>query len=435
MTRASRLATSALLLLACFLTTPAAAETALLRESVETAKALMLNDRPDEARSLLQQLASAYPRSNDIAFLLGLLAVQSQDYNGAIDAFRGILVRNPDAVRVRLELGRAFFLKRDYENAFRQFQFARAGKLPPGVGTSIDRFISVIRLEKSWSYNLSFALAPDSNINNGTSSHETELFGLPFELSDDTRQRSGVGLAIDAGTEFAPQLSDRLRLRLGADIQRREYRAADFDDMTVALHAGPRLVLPGWDLSLLATGFSRRVGGHRMSEGLGARIEASHTSGARTAISLGLAASRIRYPLYPLQDGLSWSAWGQAVRALTPASSVNGRIGLNRKAGRTPELTSWSGWVAVGYYRDLPGGFSVYVEPSYGSSRYDASDPFFGERRRDRLLELQLALLNRRIVFTRFTPRIALTFARRNSTIDLYDFSQRRLEVGVTSSF
>ena len=115
-----------------------------------------------------------------------------------------------------------------------------------------------------------------------------------------------------------------------------------------------------------------------------------------------------------------------------------GRLGtprLSRKTARTPELTSWSGWAAAGYYRDLPGGFSVYVEPSYGASRYDAADPFFGERRKDRLLELQVAVLNRSIVFERFTPRLALTFARRNSTIDIYDFNQRRLEVGITSSF
>jgi hypothetical protein len=142
-----------------------------------------------------------------------------------------------------------------------------------------------------------------------------------------------------------------------------------------------------------------------------------------------------RYPDFPLQNGRALTAWGGAVRALTPASAVNGRIGLSRRTARIPELASWSGWAAAGYYRDLPGGFSVYVEPSYGYTRYDAADPFFGLRRKDRLLELQLALLNRRIIMSRFTPRIALTIARRRSTIDLYDYSQRRIEVGVTSAF
>jgi hypothetical protein len=424
-----------LLVLGCALPARAAKAGPALHESIATAKALIESGRLAEAQDLLQQLAAAHPGSNDIAFLLGLLAVQAEEYDAAVDHFRAILVRSPDAVRVRLELGRAFFLHHDYENAFRQFQFARAGKLPAGVGPSIDRFIAAIRQQKSWSYNFSFALAPDSNINNGTSSRVADLFGLPFELSDEARQKSGIGVAVDAGAEFAPQLGDNLRLRVGTSIQRRQYRENAFDDMTVALHAGPRLILPRWDLSLLATGFRRNFGGERLSEGIGARFEVTAARGARTELSLGLAAHQVRYPEYALQDGRVFSAWGGIVRALTPASSVNARMGASLKTARTPELASRAGWLAVGYYRDLPGGFSLYAEPSFGVSRYDAADPFFAKRRKDQLVELQLAVLHRRVVFTRFTPRVAVTFTRRDSTIDFYDFRQRRLEAGITSSF
>jgi hypothetical protein len=413
----------------------ASAATSPLPESVATAKALMLNNRYPEAETLLKQLALTEPRSNDVAFLLGLLALRSRDYDAAVDAFRSILIRSPDAFRVRLELGRAFFLKRDYENAFRQFQFARAAKLPPGVEAAIDRYVESIRKEKNWSYNVSFAVAPDTNINNGTSARETELFGLPFELGDETRQKSGIGVSLVAGGEFAPRLNERTRLRLGANIQRREYSGTDSDDMTLAMHAGPRLVLTGWDVSLLATVFRRRFGGALLVEGAGARIEATRYHGRRTALSLGASAGRVRYPDYPLQDGNTFAAWGGAVRALTPASTVNARIGFSRKTARTPELASRSGWITVGYFRDFPGGFSVYVEPGYGTSRFDSADPFFDMRRKDRMAELQLAVLNRRIILERFTPRVALTFARRNSTIDVHDFRQRRLEVGLTSSF
>ena len=96
---------------------------------------------------------------------------------------------------------------------------------------------------------------------------------------------------------------------------------------------------------------------------------------------------------------------------------------------------SSSAWVSAGYYRDFPGGFSIYAEPTFGTSRFDGADPFFGRRRLDRVAQLHLAVLNRRILLSRFTPRVAVTFARRYSTIDIYEFTQRRLEVGFTSSF
>lgn len=422
------------LLLALAALEPATAQPIVIEATVETAKALIRSGQTQQAKSLLQQLSMRDPRSNDVAFLLGLLAVHAKDYRGAIGHFRSILVRQPSALRVRLELARAFYLSRDYENAFRQFQFARAGKLPPGVGATIDRFVAAIRREKSWSYNLSVALAPDTNINNGTSAREAIILGLPFELSDETRKRSGTGLSIAATGEFAPRLSEQVRLRMGAAIERRDYHGKEFDDTTLAAYTGPRFLLGRWDLSVLGTGFQRRFGGRRLNEGFGARIEASRT-GTRTSISAGFSALRIRYPYYPLQDGWADTLWGGAVRAVTPASALSGRIGVSRRTAQLPELANWSGWAAGGYYRDLAGGFSVYVEPSYAYTRFDAADPFFGTRRKDQLFELQLALLNRRVVLSRFTPRIAVTLGRRRSTIALFDYSQRRIEMGFTSAF
>ena len=49
----------------------------------------------------------------------------------AIAAFRKMLVANPGLVRVRLELGRAFFLKGEDSLARRNFEIALAGKPPP----------------------------------------------------------------------------------------------------------------------------------------------------------------------------------------------------------------------------------------------------------------------------------------------------------------
>lgn len=404
-------------------------------EAIGTAKALIATGRMADARVLLQDLSARYRDSNDIDFLLGLLAINSSDYGSAIDRFRAILVRSPGAVRVRLELARAFYLKGDYANAYRQFQFARAGNPPPGVVATIDRFLGLIRQQKDWSYSFSLAIAPDSNINNGTTAHEVELFGLPFELSDDTRSRSGVGLAMQGALEFAPRLSDRARLRVGAAVQRRDYPGGDFDDMTVAAHAGPRLQLGKWDVSMLAAGFQRRFGGRRLAEGAGGRMEATHHLDARTAVSLGLAAHRVRYPDYPLHDGVSVSVSAGILRALTADSSLTARVGVSRKSARAAELASSAGSLAVGYYRDLPGGFSIYAEPSVAQARYDASDPFFGERRKDRLVELHFSLLNRRLRLRGFTPKVGFTLARRRSSIELYDYNQRRFEFGVTSAF
>ena len=58
--------------------------------------------------------------------------------------FAAFWCTNRPAERVRLELARAFFLKGDYDNADRQFRFARAGDIDDKVKANVDRFLTAI---------------------------------------------------------------------------------------------------------------------------------------------------------------------------------------------------------------------------------------------------------------------------------------------------
>jgi tetratricopeptide (TPR) repeat protein len=404
------------------------------QQSVE-AKSLIAAGGLTSARSALERRLALEPQDAEVPFLLGMIALAERDNTRAIDWFRRALIIAPSATRIRLELARALYLDKRFEEAFRQFQLARAGNPPPGVIQAIEQFLAAIRREKSWSYGFSLSLAPDTNINNATSAREAHVFGLSFELSDDARQRSGVGIAAEGSIEFAPRIGNRTRLRLGGAALRREYRGARFDDTRLSLHAGPRLILSRWDLSLLGTASLRWYGGERYSDAFGARIESTHYPDARSAISLGLSAQHVKYPRLHAQNGAIYSLSAGYTRALTAASMGSLRLGLTRQTARAPDLASWSTFVGGGYQRDLPGGFSIAAEPGFGHSRFDAADPFFGAARRDWTVEVPLSISNRKIVFSRFTPRVTYSFVRRWSNIPFYDFTQHRAEVGIATLF
>jgi len=404
-------------------------------DQITAAKLLIESGHFGPARQLLESRVGAQPRNVEALFLLGMIATAESKYDEAISRFRRALVYAPSSTRIRLELARSFYLEKDYENAFRQFQFARAGNPPPAVVAVIERYLAAIRLQKNWSYNFGIALAPDTNINNATSAREAQLFGLPFRLDDSARQKSGVGIAVDGGVEVAPAIGQSSRLRLGAAFQRKDYRGRGLDDTVVAFHAGPRVVTGKWDLSLLGTFFRRWYGGHQLDEGVGIRGEVTWYPDPRAAIDLGTSVQRINYRQLQAQSGLIYAVWGGVVRALSAASSISARAGLSRQKARVAEFSNWAATVGFGYYRDLPGGFSAELEPSIGFARYDKADPFFGSRRKDSIAELRISLLNRRLVFSNFTPRLTYTFARRRSNLEIYSFTQNRLEVGLTTAF
>ena len=395
----------------------------------------MNRDRLDEAAAIVEARLAAAPRDVQARFLKGMIAVARSDPRQAIGEFRAILIDQPDATRVRLELARAFFLAKDYGNALRQFQFALADKPPEAVQSNIRQYLAAIRQAKSLSYTVSFAVAPDSNLNGGSSAREVTLYGLPFDLTEDARQRSGVGLAIEAGGEWAPQIGAGKPLRVGVNGQRREYKGSDFDDMTVAGYAGPRIITGKWDLSLLGTGYRRWHGSRPYSKSFGARLDTTYFATPRIGISTAVALQSVRYREQPQRDGRLASISSSAYYALTSSSAVTLKAGASREKARLDAYSNRSGFIAAGYFREFPMGFSAYVEPSLSIARYDEALGAFGRKRSDTTQSVTLTLLNRHIVLNRFTPRVAYTYTRQKSSIPLYEFTRSRVELGFTTSF
>ena len=160
--------------------------------NIDAAKLLILGNRLEDAKRLLEQMRAAKPDDIETLFLLATIAVEQKDYDSAISLYRRILVSQPDAERVRLDLARAFFLKGDYDNADRQFRFARAGEIDDTVKANIDRFLSAINRLRQYTVNFSFALAPDTNQNAATSASQVSIFGLPFALDKGAHRRRSL---------------------------------------------------------------------------------------------------------------------------------------------------------------------------------------------------------------------------------------------------
>ena len=397
--------------------------------------ALLRQGKLDEADSVLKALLHDEPRSTELLFLSGLVAMERGDNQRAIRIFRAILIDHPKAERVRLELARAFFADKDYGNAWRQFQFARAGHPPASVRANIDKYLYAIRQAKSLSYSVDVSLAPDTNLNAGSSSREVTLYGLPFDLSDDAQRHSGVGLDVAATGEWAPRLNSVTRLRLGASAQRRDYSGSRFDDMTLAVYAGPRFVMPRWDLSVLGTANKRWYGAKPYNVGIGGRLSATYYATPQLGLTTELAGQAVHYDQAKYMTGTLLSLGETVVYAFTPSSGITAKSGVSRQSARADAYSNWSGYLAAGYFRDLPAGFSAYAETSVSVGSYDSPLAAFGQRRVDIASSTMVNVLNRHIVLSRFTPRLTYTFTHQHSTIPLYSFNRNRIEMGLTTVF
>lgn len=409
------------------------------REGVERervrAERLILSGQTHEARAILERLESEYPDDSQTRFLLGLLDRAEQDYDSAIRRFRRLLVNEPKAERVRLELGRTFFEAGDYASAERQFRYARAGSLPAEVAANVDRYLGAIRQRKTVSLNLSFGVSADSNLNSGPATDSITLYGLPFELSQDARATSGVGLVVEGNAEWAPRISDKAKLRIGAVARRAQYRETNFDDMTTGVYAGPRINWKRWEVNLLAQASRRWYGNRIYTNQIGGSADVTWYATPTFGLSASLGLARLEYLRNDQQTGTVVNLGLSAFHAPTPASFLRGTVLAGRHDANNPAYSNWSRLAGVQYVHELKGGLTLGATPSVTRITYDAPLAAFDATRKDTQYSAQLSILTRRIDIFGLTPRLAYTYTRNTSTIDLFDFSRSRFEVSFTSAF
>ena len=412
---------------------------------IEKARSLAQAGRFEEALTILRPLARGRTVDGDIQFRIGLAAIgasQQRDVSEtkrdalldeAIAALRAMLVRRPELGRVRLELARAFFLKGEDDLAQRHFEQVLAGKPPAAVAFNVNGFLAQMRARKRWSIRVGAALAPDSNISSRTGERtillDTPIGRLPFTLRSDDKPKSGIGIAVWAGGEYQYPLEERLRLRAGADISRREYPSDEFDQMLVSAHLGPRwLIGRATEASLLASVRQSWLSDEAEYRDLGLRMEVQRRLGMRTTASLNASWHDRRYttgrhwldgPLIDIAAGIGWVAM--------PTLRLDTAVGWGRQRTERERERHSRRWMRVGATVLLPWGFTVGGAATLRWTDYPADwSPFVlgGGPRRDRTRSFRLNLHNRAFTVGGFSPQVSLVQEARASNAQLHDYER-----------
>ena len=372
--------------------------------------------------------------------------VRRKLYDRAIAAFRLILVNRPELVRVRLELARAFFLKGQDGLARRHFELVLAGGVPPPVAANIRRFMNAMQTRKRFTGYFGAAIAPDSNLNAASESEiiyiDTTIGRLPFTRQGDFGARSGLGVSVWGGGEYQHPLSERLRLRVGADLAQREYSGSDFDQLFLATHAGPRwLASPITEISLLATAQRQWLGGDPYTDETGVRLELDRRLTPRLW-ARGTAAYRERdhqqrdFLDGPVVDFTATFAWTPA-----PVLRVHTTVGYERDHAASEHYRNLARWVRVGTSLALPLGFTLGTSAQMRRTYYESGGsgpPHYtldGRRRFDRIRTFSVSVLNRAFTLFGFSPQLAVIHEARLTNAQAQDYDRNRAELRFVRQF
>ncbi len=418
------------------------------REALVLARILAGQGRRDEAAALYQELIARGRIQEyriEAAFPLAGIFMLEGRFREASLLFLDILRRNPNLPRVRLELARAYFLNRDYEDAQLQFELVKGSGLPPEVQEKVDEFLTQIRRRKDWSIGFNAALVPDSNLNQASGGEEEciALGGMllcrPLE-----KKQSGIGLGVGGTLNHYLRFSRDFGLRSTISLNALEYERNDFDDYQLFLASGPRHTFEQGEISLQPTFRKRWYAGRQYSEEYGIRLDGQWMLN-RFLLGGAFSWARIRYNdsyVNEFLEGDSLFSHLQVRYILNDRTFIQAGLAFQRENAEADAYGSDSLRCALGLYRVLPYGFSLFGELSLTDARYHGAQWYIARdyriaetRRRDRTWQVFASLSSSLLEKYDITPTLQYTYVRRDSNIWTQEHERQRLNLSLGYRF
>lgn len=203
---------------------------------------------------------------------------------------RQILDEKPDAARVRLELARLQARLGNFASAERELRAAQAIGLPPDVEQMVRFYASAMNSQRRTGFNVELALAPDTNVNRATRSETLGTIIGDFDLSEDARAQSGIGLSAQAQVWGRAGLAKNMNLLARLSGSADFYRRSAFDDYAVSIDVGPELVSKTDRIGLGAVTSWRWFGRQAYSFSYGANVNYQHPLSTRSTLRLDASA-------------------------------------------------------------------------------------------------------------------------------------------------
>ena len=418
---------------------------------VNDALELIEGRKYEEALSILRPLVSNHPDQTDILFLIGLAAIEASNRKGigvesriafldeAITALRSILIDRPDLIRVRLELARAFFLKGEDALSREHFERVLAGVRHPAVVTKINRFLNLIRKRRRWSGFFGFVLAPDSNLNVASDADTIRILRWSFERDADEGPNSGTGAVILGGGEYQHPISERLRLRVGAEIAQRDYEGKELDQTLLSVHVGPLwLSQANSEFSLLGIARRQWSSGESYNSEAGVHFVIEHRFARRLTTRGRVSWHQRTFPHKSELDGPRSSISFGSTWLPTSTVRTDASVGYAREQPDSLRWRNSSRWVQLDVSFTLPNGITLGTGSELHWTNYQGDwFPFTlsSTSRDDRLRILRASIFNRAFTMYGFSPKLILVHEVRKSNAQLYDYKRNRAELRFTHQF
>ena len=358
----------------------------------------------------------------------------------AVIAFRTILNKDPSPIRVRLELGRAFFLQKNDTLARREFERVLASDPPPAVQVNIRGILAVIKARRRWSGSLGVEVIRDTNYNRGTDNPTVTFLSLPF-VRNDAKPKAATGLVFNLRGGYQHPISDTVDLIVGTGVERTELPGSDDDGTMLDIYTGPEVQLNErtW-LSihgLLITRINKASPNHKVGGRLGIAHRINNRTNINGHLTLGKRTFRNEedtiYNAREYDTGVSVEHW------LSPTLVLDGGVSYAQSKPRNaPERKSRTLGLSTGVSMLLRNGLTLGFSISGSRKKYQGQPGFptrDNQARRDEYLTIRGKVLRRDFTIGGFSPQLVLGHERLQTNAQASSYRNNSIELAMVRQF
>lgn len=411
----------------------------------DEALSLLDSGRGNAAYALLEPQESARAGEVDYDFLLGLAALDAGQNTRAVFALERVLAVDPNHVRARAEIARAYLALGEVETARQEFETVQRQGVPADVSQTLDRYIAAARRQENLdrptlNAYVEAVIGYDTNVNVGPNKTSVVIPGIssaPALLSPDSKANKDAFGQVGAGFSGRLPLTGELALLAGLSWSQRMNQDKDQFDLGSADGNLGAVYSSGRNVFTLMGQFGTvRVDNVRYRRAGGMTGQWQYNIDARNQFSAYVQRSSLNYDKQSVRDadrtlgGIAYAhMWRDGLVAFGSLYLVDEKA----EQGRFDFLGFDGFGVRLGARANIGARLTIFGGLSYERRHHDAVDPSFLVTRRDHQRSLLLGATYGFAKDWTITPQVSLM--RNGSNTELNEYHREMVSLTIRREF
>jgi hypothetical protein len=398
----------------------------------DQATALLDAGKGAEAYRLLEPEEAARAGEPLFDFLFGLAALESGQNTRAVFALERVLAVEPDNVRARAEIARAYLALGETETALQEFQTVKRQGVPADVSMTIDRYIASVRrggneTARSLTAYVEASVGYDTNVNVGPNRNSVLIPGfgnLPFKLSRNSQANEDGFASLGAGANLRQPLGNGYSLLAGVSASSRgNFSKQHFDTYNGDVNLGVSRTVDQDVFTVMLQEGVFYVDDSRFRNHSGLTGQWQRNLDARNQVSVFGQYTQLRYAQQKVRDAERWVAGAGYAHLFREGMVAYGSLyGLEEKPReRGVDWLGFSGWGGrIGGRMNYDARTVLFGGATYEYRSHKADDPSFLRKRRDDQFGILFGANYNLSPDWSVTPQLNLTYNKSNVALSDY---------------